>query len=238
MPKFFTDKKNIFDNYLRIVGEDVMHISKVLRMKCGEIITVCDGEGTDYEVSLKEFSKDYIIADILSSAKSLSEPSVYITLYQALPKQGKMESIIQKNTELGVSEFVPVYTKRCVVKPSDKTARWQKVAESAAKQSGRGIIPVVRDVISFNDAISEMADFDTKVILYEGEKITKIKEVVNEGCKKIAVMVGPEGGFEQEEVVKAVSKGIASVTLGTRILRTETAAAAVTPVILFIQGDV
>ncbi|MBO7208932.1 MAG: 16S rRNA (uracil(1498)-N(3))-methyltransferase [Clostridia bacterium] len=238
MPKFFTDKSNIFDDSLQIVGEDVMHISKVLRMKCGEIITVCDGAGTDYEVSISEISKDYVKADIISSNKSMSEPSVYITLYQALPKQGKMESIIQKNTELGVSEFVPVFSKRCVVKPSDKTARWQKVAESAAKQSGRGIIPTVRDVINFGDAIKEMADFETKVILYEGEKITKIKEVVKEGCKRIAVLVGPEGGFEQEEVLKATQLGISSVTLGTRILRTETAAAAVTPVILFIQGDV
>lgn len=238
MPKFFTEKKNIFDDYLLIDGEDVAHISKVLRMKCGEVITVCDGDGTDYEVSIREFSKDYIKADIMSSGKSMSEPSIHITLYQALPKQGKMENIIQKNTELGVSEFVPVYTKRCVVKPSDKTARWQKVAESAAKQSGRGIIPKVRDVISFDAAIKEMAEFETKVILYEGEKITKIKEVVTQGCKKIAVLVGPEGGFEQEEVNKATELGISSVTLGTRILRTETAAAAVTPVILFIQGDV
>ena len=238
MPKFFTEKKNIFDDYLLIDGEDVAHISKVLRMKCGDVITVCDGDGTDFEVSVCEISKDYVKCEIISSCKSISEPSVYITLYQSLPKQGKMETIIQKNTELGVSEFVPVYTKRCVVKPSDKTARWQKVAESAAKQSGRGIIPIVRDVISFDAAIKEMADFETKVILYEGEKDTKIKDVVTKGCKKIAVLVGPEGGFEQDEVNKATELGISSVTLGTRILRTETAAAAVTPVILFIQGDV
>lgn len=238
MPKFFTDKKNIFNNYLLIYGEDIMHISKVLRIKCGETITVCDGSGTDYTVSVSEISKEYIKADIISTGKSESEPSVYITLYQALPKQGKMESIIQKNTELGISEFVPVYSKRCVVKPGDKTARWQKVAESAAKQSGRGIIPLVRDVISFDDAIKEMRDFDTKIILYEDEKNTRLKDVISIGCKKIAVFVGPEGGFEKEEITKAVDSGICSVTLGTRILRTETAAAAATPIILFIQGDV
>lgn len=238
MPKFFTDKNKIFDDYLIIDGEDVYHISKVLRMKCGEIITVCNGFGIDYTVKIQEITKDQVKADILSKEKCVAEPPTYITLYQALPKQGKMESIIQKNTELGVSEFVPVYSKRCVVKPSDKTQRWQKVADSASKQSGRGIVPIVRDVINFADAIKEMSNFEHKVMLYEAEQNTRIKDIVPNSCSKIAILVGPEGGFEDEEAQLAITNGIPTVTLGKRILRTETAGAAVTPIILFIQGDV
>lgn len=238
MPKFFTDENLIDSSVLTIVGEDVSHISRVLRMKPGEEITVCDGSGNDYTAKITVIEKDKVLADIISVKKCEAEPSVKITLYQALPKQGKMEYIIQKNTELGVCEFVPVYTKRCVVKPTDKTARWQKVAAEAAKQSGRGIIPLVRDTITFDEAIKEISGFSHKAVFYECEEETKIRDVIEKGIDKIAIMIGPEGGFDISEIEKVRNSGIPTVTLGKRILRTETAAAAVTPIILFVQGDV
>ena len=147
MPKFFTKSDYIYDNELKIMGEDVSHISKVLRMSAGDSIIVCDGEGNDYDAVIKSISKTEVVAEITGKYVCDAEPCLEVTLYQALPKQGKMEYIIQKNTELGVNKIIPVYTKRCVVKPSDKTERWQKVAESAAKQCGRGIIPQVMPVI-------------------------------------------------------------------------------------------
>lgn len=238
MPKFFTDKNLISDKSLTIKGEDVAHISRVLRMKPGEEITVCDGEGNDYSAKIAEITKEEVVADIISVNKCEAEPSVKITLYQALPKQGKMEYIIQKNTELGVCEFVPVYTKRCVVKPTDKTARWQKVAFEAAKQCGRGIIPKVRDTINIKEAAEEISKFSHKAVFYECEKETTLKDVLKQGIKEIAILIGPEGGFEQNEIEMLKGMGVPSVTLGKRILRTETAAAAVTPIILFVQGDV
>jgi len=149
-----------------------------------------------------------------------------------------MEYIIQKNTELGVCEFVPVYTKRCVVKPTDKTARWQKVAAEAAKQSGRGIIPTVRDTISFDEALKEISEFSHKAVFYECEDKTTIRDCLEKGIDTIAIMIGPEGGFDISEIEKVRNSDIPTVTLGKRILRTETAAAAVTPIILFVQGDV
>ncbi len=238
MPKFFTGKNLISDNTLTITGEDVSHISRVLRMKIGEEITVCDGEGKDYKAKITDITKEEVKADILSAEQCDAEPSVKITLYQALPKQGKMEYIIQKNTELGVSEFVPVYTRYCVVKPTDKTARWQKVAFEAAKQCGRGIIPKVRDAINIKEAAKEMSKFAHKAVFYECEKETTVRDVIKPGIKEIAIMIGPEGGFSGEEIEMLKGMGVASVTLGKRILRTETAAAAVTPIILFVQGDV
>ena len=238
MPKFFTDKSNISDTSLKITGEDVLHISRVLRMSAGDDITVCDGCGRDYKAVISSVTKDEIFADIVSHEKCAAEPSLKITLYQALPKQGKMEYIIQKNTELGVCEFVPVYTKRCVAKPSDKTKRWQKVAFEAAKQCGRGIIPSVHDTISFEQAVSEASAFENKLLLYECEDKTTLRDVIKDKISEIAVFVGPEGGFEPFEAEAAKKAGIVPVTLGKRILRTETAAAAVTPVLLFIQGDV
>lgn len=238
MPKFFTKSDYIFDKELKIVGEDVSHISKVLRMSAGDNIIVCDGEGNDYDAVITLISKTEVVAEITGKYVCDAEPCVNVTLYQALPKQGKMEYIIQKNTELGVNKIVPVYTKRCVVKPSDKTERWSKVAESAAKQCGRGIIPQVMPVITFEEAIKQMQEYDLALMPYECEEENGLKKVLQSSTyKNISVFIGPEGGFDLKEVEAAINAGLKTVTLGKRILRTETAASAVLPIIMYENGE-
>lgn len=238
MPKFFTSKKFVTDSSLKIEGEDVGHISRVLRMSAGDEISVCDGEGFDYDAKITEINKDFVSADILRKYESKSEPSLKVTLFQSLPKQGKMEYIIQKNVELGVFEIVPVYTERCVVKPTDKTERWNKVSLSAAKQSGRGIVPEIKDTVSFSEALSVMSGFDLAIMPYECETDVSLKDVLkNKGYKNVAVLIGPEGGFSEYEVQKAKEYGIKTVTLGKRILRTETAGQAVLPVVMYENDE-
>lgn len=238
MPKFFTKPDCIDGKELKIIGEDVSHISKVLRMSAGDNIIVCDGEGNDYDAVITSVSKTEVVAEITGKYVCDAEPSVDVTLYQALPKQGKMEYIIQKNTELGVNKIVPVYTKRCVVKPSDKTERWSKVAESAAKQSGRGIIPQVMPVISFDEAIKQMQEYDLALMPYECEEECKLKTVLQStDYKNVSIFIGPEGGFDLKEVEAAINLGVKTVTLGKRILRTETAASAVLPIIMYENDE-
>jgi len=238
MPKFFTKSDYIYDKELKIVGEDVSHISKVLRMSAGDNIIVCDGEGNDYDAVITSVSKTEVVAEITGKYVCDAEPCVNVTLYQALPKQGKMEYIIQKNTELGVSKIVPVYTKRCVVKPSDKTERWSKVAESAAKQCGRGIIPQVMPVITFEEAIKQMQDYDLALMPYECEEENGLKKVLQSSVyKSVSIFIGPEGGFDLKEVETAINAGVKTVTLGKRILRTETAASAVLPIIMYENDE-
>lgn len=238
MPKFFTTADYISDNHLKITGEDVGHISKVLRMSPGDAIIVCDGEGNDYDGEIAEITKTEVIVKIIRKYVCDAEPEVKVTLYQALPKQGKMEYIIQKTTELGVDRIIPVYTKRCVVKPSDKTERWGKVALSAAKQCGRGIVPQVLPTITFDDAISQFADYDCALMPYECEEDGRLKDILScKGYKTIALFIGPEGGFDPMEVEAAVKSGAKTVTLGKRILRTETAASAVLPVIMYENNE-
>lgn len=238
MPKFFTKPDFINGNELKIVGEDVSHISKVLRMSAGEDIIVCDGEGNDYDATITSISKTEVVAEITGKYVCDAEPCVDVTLYQALPKQGKMEYIIQKNTELGIHKIIPVYTKRCVVKPSDKTERWTKVAESAAKQCGRGIVPKVMPTISFDEAIKQMRQFDLALMPYECEEDNKLKTVLRSSeYKNVSIFIGPEGGFDLKEVETAVNAGVITVTLGKRILRTETAASAVLPIIMYENDE-
>lgn len=239
MPKFFTSPALISDGSVKIVGEDVAHISKVLRMSPGDKITVCDGEGNDYDAVIEQIGKTEVTAKITGSYVCEAEPSVRITLYQSLPKQGKMEYIIQKCTELGVARIVPVYTKRCIVKPSDKTERWNKVALSAAKQCGRGIVPKVMPVLTFDQAVLQMSKSECALMPYECEEKTRLKDIIcGKTFRDVSLFIGPEGGFELSEVEKAIGLGIKPVTLGKRILRTETAAAAVLPIIMYENDEI
>ena len=239
MPKFFTSPYCITDDSLKIVGEDVSHIARVLRMSPGDSIIVCDGEGNDYDAEITEITKDCVLAKIISRYTCLAEPSVKVTFFQALPKQGKMEYIIQKCTELGVSKIVPVYTKRCIVKPSDKTERWSKVAESAAKQCGRGVVPEVCPTISLDEALAQMSTYDCALMPYECEEQTRLKDVISgKSFKTVSIFIGPEGGFDPSEVQKALSCNIKTVTLGKRILRTETAGSAVLPIIMYENDEI
>lgn len=232
MPRFFT--KNINENTAVIEGEDVSHISRVLRMTEGEELTLCDGEGNDYTCKITEITKKSITCEVLSKIKNQSEPECRVTLFQALPKGAKMEYIIQKCVEIGVCEIVPMMTRRVIGKPSDKGERWNKVSEEAAKQSGRGIIPKVLPPVSFKEALEQMKNCDLAVMPYECEQETHLLDVLRgKTPKTVGIMIGPEGGFDPDEVAAVQKEGIKTVTLGKRILRTETAGLSVVSNIMY-----
>ena len=238
MPKFFAEKQNITGGTIRLSAEDEKHIKTVLRAREGECLTVCDGEGTDYECKVASLENG-VLLEILSEAPCEAEPKTKITLYQGLPKADKMELIIQKCVELGVDRIVSVSTERSIVKLDKKEAkkleRWQKIAESAAKQSGRGKIPeVCQHVMKFRDAVSEAAELDGAIIPYEKERERGIRKFVSEfRGESVGVFIGPEGGFSEDEIGLAKEKGISPVTLGKRILRTETAGMVTAALLLY-----
>ena len=228
-----------------ITGSDVNHIRNVLRMKSGDELLLSDGQGHDYHCVIAEDSTSSesrragadaeVVCDIVSGASSLAEPSVKFYLFQGLPKADKFEHIIQKAVELGAFEIIPVKTARSIVKYDDKkarakTERWQKIAESAAKQSRRGIIPVVREIMSFKEAVAFASEGEERlsmnIIPYENFKDMKATRDILQGIgpgMSVGIFVGPEGGFEEEEVSLANAAGIQCISLGNRILRTETA---------------
>lgn len=246
MPRFFTARENISDTQLIIDNEDVNHISRVLRLGEGDEITVCDGQGFDYKVRIESVDSKKIVCDILEKNKSITEPNIEVTLFQGLPKASKMDYIIQKTTELGIAKIVPCALSRCVVKlenhkaEAKKVDRWQKVAEAAAKQSGRGIIPEIAMPVSIDTAIEELKKCDICFVPYECEDKTNLREVLTSAkdVKKAGFIIGPEGGFDLSEIEKIKAAGIKTVTLGRRILRTETAGEAVLTMIMYEIGDI
>lgn len=234
MPRFFIrkDQIEIFDDkkIINILGEDAHHISRSLRMAQGEKITVCDMQKTVYECELREFENDRVRAVVVSESVSDTEPPCHVTLYQAIPKSDKLETIIQKSIECGVSEIVPFSSERCIAKIDKKDApkkaeRHNKIAESAAKQSGRGIIPAVKEAISFKEAIAQAVKSDLCIFCYEGDGTRSLKQILNENksASNISVIIGAEGGFSQNEVEFAKANGANLAGLGKRILRCETA---------------
>ncbi len=243
MPKFFVTKQQI-KQQIEIVGEDAKHIKTVLRKKEGEERIVCDGEGIDYICNINCFEENKIIADIVEKRLCEAEPPVKITLFQGLPKADKMELIIQKCVELGVDAIVPVETERSIVKlykkEHKKIERWQKIAEAAAKQSGRGKIPQIENVLSFEQALQCSKELDKSIIPYEREQKRNLKEFIkNFEGESIGVFVGAEGGFSEQEIAKAIQQNVLPVTLGKRILRTETAGMVTTAILIYEieQGD-
>ena len=238
MPKFFFNKNDICRGQVQLFGEDEKHIKTVLRAREGEEITLCDGEGMDYQCRIASLERG-VLLDILSKEVCETEPKTKITLYQGLPKEDKMELIIQKCVELGVDRIVAVSTERAIVKldkkESKKLERWQKIAEAAAKQSGRGKIPEIgQQVLKFKDAVAEAKALEGAIIPYEKEQETGIRQFV-QGFKgeSIGVFIGPEGGFAEEESALARENGITPITLGKRILRTETAGMTTTAILLY-----
>ena len=232
MYQFFVEPHQISDKTVRIEGADVNHIKNVLRMKVGEELSVSNGvDGKEYRCGIVSLDEECITCELRFVKEDGVELPSEVYLFQGLPKADKMELIIQKAVELGVHAVVPVSTKRCVVKLDDKKAkskiaRWQGIAEAAAKQSKRRIVPEVKDVMSFKEAINFVKDFEVKLIPYElAEDMSKTKEIINslQPGQKIAIFIGPEGGFEEGEVEAAMSAGVEPITLGKRILRTETA---------------
>ena len=250
MYHFYTEKTNILDKNIYIYGDDVNHIKNVLRMKEGEEISICDREGTDYHTKIVSLGKDEIKTEILCSGISEAELPFRVHLFQGLPKKDKMEMIIQKSVELGVHEIIPVMTKRVIVKLDDKKKeeaklkRWQAISESAAKQSGRGLIPEIKNCMSFKDAITYAASMNKIFIPYENAPNSPqdmkeyLKEISNlKPDTDVAVFIGPEGGFEPKEVDEAVNAGAVTISLGKRILRTETAGIMLLSVIGFVNEN-
>lgn len=242
MYRFYIEQNQIHDEYITIEGSDVNHIKNVLRMKVGEAMILCDGQGTDYHCTIDTLSNDFIQAKVVEVENTQTELPAKIYLFQGLPKKDKMELIIQKAVELGVYQIVPVMMKRSVVKLDDKKKeqkkleRWQSIATSAAKQSGRGIIPEVVPVMSYKDAISMAKEMEYKVLPFEhAEGMEETKKIIKEvhGKKSVAVFIGPEGGFEDDEVAYAMESEIKPITLGKRILRTETAGLTILSVLMF-----
>ncbi len=238
MPRFFTD--SVSGDFITVTGDDARHIGRSLRMKIGDDITFCSC-GTDYNCKIVSMTDSDVVCRIDNSIPSKSEPSVFLTLYQAVPKQDKLELIVQKTAELGVSRIVPFLSKRCVSRPDKrdfekKRDRLQKISLEAAKQAGRGIIPEIAPLMSFEEAVADMQKSDVKIICYENEG-TKLSETGIDSQKSVAVMIGSEGGFEYGEVEKAVAGGASAVWLGERILRCETCPIAVTAVVMSLSGN-
>lgn len=241
MNRFFGKSENIFSDYIIIDGADVNHIKNVLRMKIGEEVMVSGGNNTDYHCRISEISDDEIRLSIVERLESDKELPARIHIFQGLPKSDKMELIIQKCVELGVYEIIPVSMKRCVVKLDDKKAsskiaRWQAISESAAKQSGRSIIPCVRNVMSYKEALNYAFTMDYTIVPYElaeGMEATKAALANIKPGMDVAVFIGPEGGFDVSEIAEAGEKGMVPISLGKRILRTETAGLAVMSIIMY-----
>lgn len=234
MHRFFT--KEIEPDSATIRGEDVRHISRVLRLHLKDSVQICDGNGKECIGELSEITQDYVKVRIGPWSVGKSEPICKVTLFQGLPKSGKMELILQKCVELGIDAVVPMLCDRCVVQPkesfSNRLDRWQRVASEAAKQSKRCRIPEVRPLVKLNSI--PVSEYDLVLIAYEEEHVLTLKQALrSKPAAKIAIVIGPEGGLEPQEVTYLKERGAVPVTLGARILRTETAGMAMLAQILY-----
>lgn len=242
MPRFFMENIDPTARFLVLEGENAAH-AKVLRLKNGEAVTVCDGGGTDYACTVSDVSGERISLVVNSRDVSSSEPSVRVSVYTGFAKSDKLEHIIQKATELGAYEIVAFPCSRCVSRPDDKSLakkleRWQKIAASAAEQSRRGIIPQVRAVASFAEALKEAAQTDLPVLFYENEHARTFRAAIEDRpFVTAALLTGPEGGFEEAEVLQAEQTGIRVCTLGSRILRCETAPLCALSALMYAVGE-
>lgn len=242
MHRFFADPSQIKEKEIILTGTDVNHIRNVLRMHTGEEILISNGQGIDYHCRLENIDETSVTASIMWRLDGNAELPVTITLFQGLPKGDKLEFIIQKCVELGAARIVPVRTRRTIVKldakkEQAKRKRWMGISESAAKQSGRGTVPEIGQVTDFSEAVKEARSMDVCLIPYE---LAKGIEHTREVCtaikpgQSVGIFIGPEGGFEEEEVSMAVEAGAIPLTLGKRILRTETAGMALISVLAYL----
>ena len=241
MPRFFIDESALNGDIITISGGDAVHIGRSLRMKTGDSITFCR-EGIDFESVIEKMTSDEVYCRVVEKIPSSSEPKLRLTIYQALPKQDKPELIIQKCTELGAARIVFFISKRCVSRPDEKSAekklmRWRKISEEAAKQSGRGNIPEICGIISFDEAVKDLCENEIPLLCYEngGERLSEIDFSGKTTC---GVMIGAEGGFDRTEADICCEKGAVPIWLGKRILRCETCPIAVTAMIMMSAGEV
>lgn len=245
MHRFFAEQSAIGKDEIVLTGADVNHIRNVLRMRPEDEILIADGQGSEYRCRLTKLEEAEIYAEILWKLDGNAELPSPITLFQGLPKSDKMDLIVQKCVELGVSRIVPVSTKRAVVKLDAKKEqtrlkRWSTISESAAKQSGRGVIPEITAVLTFQKALEEARKLDVFLIPYErAENMMETRRVMGaiKPGQSIGIFIGPEGGFEETEVEEAVSTGAKAITLGKRILRTETAGLAVLAMLNYLLEE-
>lgn len=247
MNRFFVAKQNIVEDVQKIIiddQDDVKHITKVLRLKQGDEVEICDGENMEYLAVIASMENKDIKLEIIEKWIGRTEAPIEITLFQGIPKSTKMDIIIQKCTELGITRIVPVITERTIVQLKDqkseekKIERWQKIADEAAKQCKRGVIPKIEPPLALAEAIKVATDFDLTVIPYEREEGVGLKGILKQtNAVKIGIYIGPEGGFGEKEIKRAKDAGVIPVTLGPRILRTETAGFVALSILMYELGD-
>ncbi len=238
MPRFFVDG---LAETVVITGEDARHISKSLRMAAGEALTLCDGRGCEAQGVIASLSPDAVSVRLGEAAVCAAEPETKVSLYLALSKGDKMELVVQKAVELGAAEIVLFLSSRCISRPKGddavkKTLRLQKIANEAAKQCGRGILPPVRGIIAFSQALGETQQFDRRLILYEGVCEPLRQQLPKRGAS-VALFIGSEGGFSPEEIAQSQNSGVCAASLGKRILRCETAPIAALAAVMFALGE-
>lgn len=242
MARFFVMPDELRGEKISLTGENAEH-AKVLRLKIGETVTVCDGNGTECICTVDNIAPGQITLLISERASSENEAGVEVSVYMAYSKGDKLEHVIQKSTELGVYEIVAFPASRCVSKPDEKSVRkklerWQKIAASAAEQSGRGRIPVVRTCSSYTEAVLSAAKADVGILFYENEQATTLRMALEaKQYSSVSLMTGPEGGFELKEVQQAAAAGMRICTLGKRILRCETAPLCALSAIMYDAGE-
>ena len=246
MPRFFVKNEQIKEKTIEIIGEDIKHIKNVLRKQIGDDIEICDKDTKkSYICQIEKIEDKIILIKIVKELQS-NDNMIEVDIYQGLPKADKMELIIQKSIELGANAIIPVKMKRCVVKIDSKDeikkiTRWQKIAESAAKQSGRNEIPQIKNIVDIEKIIQLIDQYDKVIVAYENKKentikheLLNLKEKIRVNNKiKIAIVIGPEGGLEEKDVETLKQHGAVSVTLGNRILRTETVALNILSIIMY-----
>ena len=245
MPKFFVAENQIDNNKITIIGDDVNHIKYVLRQKSGDKITICDtSKEQDYLCKIDKIEEKSIDCNIIEKLENNTESNVKVTIFQGLPKADKLELVIQKSVELGAYDITPLQMKRCVVKLNEKDKlkkiqRWQKISEVAAKQCGRNIIPKINNIVNVKEVCNLCNEYDIVLIAYENEKENTLKKELKNLKKldkeeiKVAVIIGPEGGIAPEEIEMFEENGAKIITLGNRILRTETVALSVLSIIMY-----
>ena len=239
MPKFFVAENQINNNKITIIGNDVNHIKNVLRQKSGDKITICDiSKEQDYLCEIDKIEEKSIDCNIIEKLENNTESNVKVTIFQGLSKADKLELVIQKSVELGAYDITPLQMKRCVVKLK-KIQRWQKISEVAAKQCGRNIIPKINNIVNVKEVCNLCNEYDIVLIAYENEKENTLKKELKNLKKldkeeiKVAVIIGPEGGIAPEEIEMFEENGAKIITLGNRILRTETVALSVLSIIMY-----